>query len=382
MAQDPEQEVDKGVQAGTYHPKDPPFQPMFEREEAVGILKLYIKDCIQNEGGGTDGKFPLLGISGMMGIGKSALLWYGVRRVVPDIVNEEPTLRARAAYLTFSGRGNLVGAFRKAYRAQGSASYSDAFGCALLISCGVEYKAAMQLVFPQSLRLYRKMLNMSDDESLVLMVDEIGALDKSRSRDGQLDEQSTLTELLSELMSEMDAADGKLVFVFAHVWHQVFKQQTPSGREIKALPLPPLSINVWQKVPEHRASDLSPAAAKHPGLFQLLHSCCGHPRSVFDRMDQALRNCGSLLTAPAPMHLRAARREMIELCKFDGLSDDVLNEMVPRWFSVIDRFRSLREQACSSPLGMRVVERTWSFSIPWCCRVGHQEILMSRWPIT
>ena len=146
-AQDPEQEVEEGVQAGTYHPKDPPLQPLFEREEAAGILKQYIKDCTQNDGRGMDGKFPLLGISGMMGIGKSALLWYGVRRVVPDIVNEEPTLRARAAYLTFSGRGNLVKAFRKAYRSHGSASYSDAFGCALLSSCGVEYKAAMQLKF-------------------------------------------------------------------------------------------------------------------------------------------------------------------------------------------------------------------------------------------
>ena len=150
--------MQKGIRAGKYRPKDPPCKPLIEREDTVLIIKKYFKDSLQNMGRAADRKFPLLGTSGMKGIGKSALLWHCVRVVVPDVVKElagqkgeqEPGVRARGAYLTFNGYGDIVGDFGDAFRAQGSPSYQhygNAFWSAVLASCGVDISVAMKPAF-------------------------------------------------------------------------------------------------------------------------------------------------------------------------------------------------------------------------------------------
>ena len=181
--------MEEGIKFGRYHLKrHPPHVPLLDREIAVRTMKGYIKDCMQDVGKAPDGKFSLLGTSGMMGIGKTALLWHGVHNVVPDAVQEladdkgeqEPTLGAKAVYLTFNGDGSIARDWGDAYAAQGTKSnchYCNAFGSALLASCGVDMSVATKLSFEQSLRLYRQILDMSPHESLVLMVDEVGVLD-------------------------------------------------------------------------------------------------------------------------------------------------------------------------------------------------------------
>ena len=317
---------------------------LVNRETAVSTMKRYIKDCIKDVGKAADGKFPLLGTSGMMGIGKTALLWHCLHNVVPEAVQEladekgeqEPTFGAKAVYLTFNGDGSIARDWKNAYVAQGTKSHChhcDAFGSALLASCGVDISVATKLAFEQSLRLYRQILNMSPHESLILMVDEVGVLDRK-----WFSQRETIgsTPLLAELMQEMDKSHGKLIFIFSHIRQDVLnKQETLSGRQVLPLSLPALSVNAWALEPQPLAEQLRTAAASNPGIHQLLLSCCGHPRSVFDGITAAVSQSGLLLTSPGEIELINARRTIINVCKFNHLeNDDLFQSTVLRWFNV------------------------------------------------
>ena len=331
--------VEMSIEAGNYHlPDRRPSGPLIGREDAVNIMKRYIKESMQNEGK-VDGKFQLLGTSGMKGIGKSALLLHGVDVVVPQAVTElaeerilqGPALAAQAVYLTFNGGTGMTDRFVEAFRAAGSSSYhnfQNAFGSALLASHGVDMKAAQKFDFAESLKLYRKILHMSEQGSLVLMVDEVDELSKA------LDEQpeSATTLLLAALMRGMDEGNGKLVFIFSHIRQDVLNEQaTGSGRKVVPLCLPALTIDVWAL-----EADLKEAAEQHPGLHQLLLSCCGHPRSVFDGIKRAKSDIGSLLSNPSEVDLVTARMVICDECKFIDFGDRLLGETVPRWFSVLE----------------------------------------------
>ena len=59
-----------------------------------------IRDSIEGKNRKTaDNKFPILGTSGMKGIGKTTMLKYGLAKVLPDLL---PDLKmpAKGAYLT------------------------------------------------------------------------------------------------------------------------------------------------------------------------------------------------------------------------------------------------------------------------------------------
>ena len=341
--------MQKGIRAGKYRPKDPPCKPLIEREDTVLIIKKYFKDSLQNMGRAADRKFPLLGTSGMKGIGKSALLWHCVRVVVPDVVKElagqkgeqEPGVRARGAYLTFNGYGNIGGDFGEASRAQGSPSYQhygNAFWSAVLASCGVDISVAMKLRFQQSLKLYRQMLNMSEAESLVLMVDEVGMLDAGADQS----KTSPVTLLLSALMGEMDGADGKLVFLFSHIRQEALDDlQTDSGRRVLPLPLPGLPIDAWAREPVERGKTLLEAATQNPSLHQLLLSCCGHPRSLFEGIDEALDTI-PLLSDPSEMDLDRARDIIMRVCKFGEFSQEFMRETAPKWFDPLETLNAVK----------------------------------------
>ena len=212
-AQDPEQEVEEGIRAAAYQClPDPPCTSLVDREGALRIMTKYIKNSIQNEARPVDMKFPLLGTSGMKGIGKTALLWHGVRVIVPAVVKDLAgkqgktglTLGAKAFYLSFNGGTSMTDRFLQAFRAHGRvsySSYSNAFGSALLACCGVEQNVAEQLNFTQSLKFYRKIANLSAEESLVLMVDEVGELNMV------LDEQKGEARI-NAIVGCTDEADG------------------------------------------------------------------------------------------------------------------------------------------------------------------------------
>ena len=136
--------------------------------------------------------------------------------------------------------------YRRALQPQ--SSQGDAFGRALLAFYGVKWEVAMRLNFAQCLQLCRQMVGLSTDESLVLAIDEVGELNRGYD---EMSEKSPATLLLADLMREMDAANGKLVFVFAHINQEALnKQQTWSGRRVLPLSLPPLSVNAWARAPQ------------------------------------------------------------------------------------------------------------------------------------
>ena len=134
----------------------------------------------------------------------------------------------------------------------------------------------------------------------------------------------------------MDRSHGKLIFIFSHIRQDVLnKQETFSGRQVLPLCLPALSVNAWALEPQPLAKQLRTAAAKHPGLHQLLLSCCGHPRSVFDGITVAVSQSGLLLTSPGDVELINARRTIMTVCKFNHLeNDDFIHKTAQRWFNV------------------------------------------------
>ena len=321
---------------------------LLERDDAAKVIKEYIKDVMQKRGRAPDGKFALLGTSGLMGIGKTALLLHCVHTVVPEAVEElrvageqfeeGPELGAKAAYLTFNGGTSMGDRFQQAFVAHGTASYhsySNAFGSALLACCGVKMTLAQRLDFAESLKLYRQMLKMSAEDSFVLMIDEVAQLNKLITQDG---ESCPATLLLGALMRQMDEANGMLVFIFSHIRQDVLDEQaTDSGREVIPLPLPSLPIDVWRwGLPEDRSNALKAAAAKHPGLHQLLLSLCGHPRSVFDGIAAALKADCNLLTMATDEAVIVARNNIRLKCKFQAFHDDMVGARARAWFDVTE----------------------------------------------
>ena len=150
--------------------------------------------------------------------------------MLPDL-----KMPAKGAYLTFNG-GSVESAnvFWKSQTQQHTAL--DSVGHVLMANLKVEAQQYSLLDFEQCLSLFRKALGMSEEESLVLFIDEIGELKKQAE------------DVLKALMSAADARGGKLVFVFAHINQQFLDHAaTASGRKVISLPLKALPIDTWKQ---------------------------------------------------------------------------------------------------------------------------------------
>ena len=194
-------------------------------------MQNYIRDSIEGKNRyGTHSKFPILGTSGMKGIGKTTMPKYGLTKVLPD-----RQMPAKGAYLTFNGgSAESANVFRKSQTQRHTAD--DSVGHVLMANLKVEAQQYSLLDFEQCLNLFRKALGMSDGESLVLFIDEIGELKKQAD------------DVLSALMTAADARGGKLVSVFAHISQQFLNDAaTGSCREVIALPLAALPIDTWKQ---------------------------------------------------------------------------------------------------------------------------------------
>ena len=233
--------------------------------------------------------------------------------MLPDL-----KMSAKGAYLTFNG-GSVASAnvFWKSQTQQHTAL--DSVGHVLMANLKVEAQQYSLLGFEQCLNLFRKALDMSEEESLVLFIDEIGEL-KQKADD-----------VMRALMIEADARGGKLVFVFAHISQQILDHAaTGSGREVIALPLAALPIDTWKQ-----KEDWKKAAQNHAGIHQLLLQCCGHPRSLYDGLDEAKNQNPMLLSTPTEEALIGARRHIIRKCKFNSETDERLNKDIPRWLNFV-----------------------------------------------
>lgn len=206
-------------------------------------------------------KLKLLGTSGMPGIGKTQLLLQ-----IAAASKEYKEVNVTPIYVTFNGGFENTTTYKTLLT---TSQPANAFGQLLLFLCSVPLEYSKDLTLRDSLAAIRRIYDMKDaDDVLLILVDEIGHLGDATQ------------DLLHGLMSAMDASRGKLIFIFAHIKASVFEsEETESGREVVQLPLPPLEIDIWKK-----DEKLASAANSFPAVHQLLLSCSGHPRAIFDGM--------------------------------------------------------------------------------------------------
>lgn len=285
----------------------------------------------------------------MKGIGKTAFLSHCAVYVVPELtilakeIQASPSkskmamsqgsdkVKAKAAYFTFNGSGASTRLFNNSLNQNRSRpDYSTAFGHVLLVACGIEWETVKDMSFETSLELFRLVMQMGQEESLVIFVDEVGQLDDTDA-----------AGLLHYLMSEMDARRGKLIFVFAHILQTFLnKMATGSGRTVTPIPLFGLHIDAWMTL---LGEAVEKAAAKHSGIRQLLLSCCGHPRAICEGVPKACEQ-PDLLQAPSEAQLVLARQTISRQCKFeefldrqkfDGISSVTsIGELIQQWFDI------------------------------------------------
>ena len=314
--------IEEGIKKGQYKVPDPPECPDIvegSRKNAIDIMKDYITQSIEGANRAKDDKFPLLGSSGMKGIGKTTLLWYGLRNLLPD--------GAKGVYLTFNGGG---GEFANAFFSSIDAKIApiEAVGHALLAFAGVKLEIARLLEFDKCLQLFRLVLS-SADKSVVLFIDEIGEFQDA-------------TNLMSRLMQKMDIGAGKLVLVFTHISQQYLNLcATGSGREVIGLPLETLPIDVWKT--DSRFEQWKNAST-NPAVHQLLLQCCGHPRSLFDGLAAALQKEERLLTSSDELAFENARAAIKQKCKFNSFANAELEEAIVKWLSIFPQTADFKDQ--------------------------------------
>ena len=246
----------------------------------------------------------MLGTSGMKGIGKTTMLQYGLTKLLPDM-----RIKAKGAYLTFNGGGGQSATVFQASLSQGATTLGS-FGHVLLATLGVKPEQYTLLDFKQCLELFRTAVGTSDDESLIIFVDEIGELE------GQA------TVVLRGLMAAADDQKGKLVFIFAHIDQEVLNQGATSGRRVIPLPLEALPVDTWKS-----KKNWKQAAEEHASIKQLALQLCGRPRSIYQGLDEALSANPTLLTDPTPEAVIQARQKIIEIAKFNSFKNSFKRTM-------------------------------------------------------
>ena len=339
--------IEEGIKKGQYKVPDPPMCPDIvegSRQNAINIMKDYIAQSIEGTNRGkTDNKFPLLGTSGMAGIGKTTMLLYGLHQLVGT--------GAKGVYLSFNGNGTANSNVFAGSKARSADRLSlDCFGDVLMAVLRIQNDLYRSLEFQQSLTLFRTALAMTEEQPLVLFIDEVGHLKEPDS-------------LLKELMSEADSHDGKLVFVFAHISQQYLnKCATGSGREVIGLPLETLPIDVWKT--DSRFEQWR-NASKNPAVHQLLLQCCGHPRSLFDGLAAALQKEEMLLQSSDELAFENARTAIKQKCKFNSFADAELEEAIVKWLSILPRTADFKDQLLRDGLLLKPAEdRTTDYFPP------------------
>ena len=213
------QQIEQGIAEGKISspkPSETPEIVKHSRTHAIGIMQNYIHHSTEGKNI-IDNKLPILGTSGMKGIGKTTVLKYGLAKVLPDL--KMMKMPAKGAYLTFNGgSAESANVFWTSQTQQTTAL--DSVGHVLMANLKVEAQRYSLLDVEQCLNLFRKALGRFDAESLVLFVDEIGELKKQAD------------DVLKALMFAADARKGKLVFVHAHISQQFLDHvATGSGRK-------------------------------------------------------------------------------------------------------------------------------------------------------
>ena len=317
----------------------------YSRSDSIDVARKYIKRVIEvtddgynameiDEGTGKKKaveKFTLLGPSGVKGIGKTEFLLQVGNHLLPEITSEL-CKKIVPIYLSFNGFGRsnttLFGSFRLQHTRAPTTDPSEirnlcslAFAHVLLKACNPTADVGNSFPLETVLKHIRHAADMHEDDVLVLLVDEIGDLGDE-----------TAIHTMNAVMSEVDAAKGKLVCLFAHISQEVLNSGAKlSGRHVERLALPSLPIDIWKSVPPHKAS--AAVICKDPGLHQLFLGLSGHPRALFDGICRVMQDTPDLLTSPNPTSLANACEKILEICKFNDNSDDDVRKAISRWLA-------------------------------------------------
>ena len=291
----------------------------YERGPWLRAAASHIKSVLQI---GLGAKVPLLGCSGVKGIGKTEFLLQVGNQAIPAIAKEVNKTVERL-FISFNGSGTRNTNLFKEFLSNQPHSTDLSVGCArafahvLLQACNVDIKRNIEL--STAVDYVRRAAELMEQDVLVLFVDEIGALG------------DVALETMAALMHEADSRCGKLIFMFAHIDQNVLdKGSSGSGRIVEAVALPALSIDSWEAALNE--SEIK-AVLRHPGLHQLVLSLSGHPRSIFDALGAALAADKSLLTSPNATSLTAARETILRHAKFTDSDDDYVGNIVPKWLA-------------------------------------------------
>ena len=292
----------------------------------------------------------------MKGIGKTQLLFDFLQAV-------ENLSHTKAVYFTFNRHGELKDRFHDSIAA--GSRHDEGLGHAVLTACDVPKELAMTCNFDECLGIVRKLVSASSDERLVVFIDELGLLDA-------YEKEPVVVPLLQSLMRCMDKRKGKLVFVFAHLLEEMLKRGATdqSGRKIDGTPLVALATDIWRTSPDFRAR--AEAARKHAGIHQLLLSCAGHPRCLFE----GLKVVEDLCKSP-PQTTNAfdrVRQQIINECKFDGMEYKLEESMLMQWFSPLKQMNEIALDRAGLLVRIKtgLGKETASFLLPlvlsWCAR--------------
>jgi hypothetical protein len=236
-------------------------EEFYERASSIAVARNYITSVVTHIPGRTSDalssdpitkkptdKFKLLGASGMPGIGKTEFLKHVAKYVVPKVAKATKK-KIRCIYVSFSGGSSenttLFGNFCAEHESPGMTDakrrnlLGRAFAHVLLTVCGAKLRVSTSISLPEAVEKLRTALRMAADDVLAIFVDEV------------IDLGCDALETIKPVMSTMDAAKGKLVFLFSHIDQRVLDDASRlSGRVVVPLSLPALPVNIWTKVPK------------------------------------------------------------------------------------------------------------------------------------
>ena len=306
------------------------LEPLIDREATrVEIVNYVLKCCegpaidpVWTEGADNTWKCQLLCTSGVPGIGKSAVLSH-VREWVQQHCDDR-NVKAGSVPPMLSGFKVAVVSYNGGapnFPVPDTGTEAVAFGHQLLRCNGFPDRWLSKITtLHKALDIMRAALRLEEGTLLIVAVDEILELDKVAS--------SKVVDLtVSLLMRHQDTSlvnDKKapVIFVFTSILEQYFSQmQTASGRPVHAIALPHLHLleahaHLFHKYDAYAALNnrhpgLEEAQKRSPALRQLILSCMGHPRALFNGIVENV-NLAHLDTAD----MVVARKAIVRFCKF------------------------------------------------------------------
>ncbi|CAJ1453784.1 unnamed protein product [Effrenium voratum] len=256
------------------------------------------------------GKSSVMVTAGVKGIGKTRLLHEMCTTWLSETA-ARAALRVDFNGSTWHGRKDPTQAFSQVLLRYAGMRPDDAAWC------------SEALPWEKVMWALRRKLGLADDALLLVGVDELIELEKKYG--------SNSTSLfLSTIMQAQDesllSGHRPVVFIWTALVESYFKKRSSdSGRKVRLISLtglPPEALNlVPQKI--RRAFEAT------AGRKQLLRQILGHPRLMFDALQDAFSTCGLPETTSALVQFR---KTMISIAKLDH-PEALKSDEVRLWFS-------------------------------------------------